>query len=112
MPDTSPLDAVKPAAGTTDLPARKLRGELGRALGIAVSDPHLHDPKTREMPLPRNWNTVFLGILTMIAVLACLYVAREPAARSIHFRNRSPAATPPHRTITPAYPRFASGSRH
>ena len=31
----------------------------------------------QEMPLPRNWNTVFLGILTMIAVLTCLYVARN-----------------------------------
>ena len=56
----------------------KARGELGKALGMKVAEP---EPGGRdgdhEMPLPRNWNTVFLGILTMIAVLTCLYVARN-----------------------------------
>jgi predicted PurR-regulated permease PerM len=75
MPRPAALDIVKdPADGTG-----KARGELGKALGITVAEPE--EPGSRdsgqEMPLPRNWNTVFLGILTMIAVLTCLYVARN-----------------------------------
>ncbi len=57
--------------------AGKPRGELGRALGLSMTDPELHEPRDREMPLPRNWNTVFLGILATIAILTCLYVARD-----------------------------------
>jgi predicted PurR-regulated permease PerM len=71
------LDIVKdPAEGSAER-AHKPRGELGKALGITVAEPDKNDPTTHEMPLPRNWNTVFLGILTLIAVLACLYVARD-----------------------------------
>ncbi|GAB0115272.1 AI-2E family transporter [Acidisoma sp. C75] len=62
---------------TSPAPAAKPRGKLGRALGIPVSNPDAADNRSQQMPLPRNWNTVFLGILTMIAVLACLYVARD-----------------------------------
>lgn len=77
MSDPAPADSVTEPTLPSDLPLRKARGELGRALGIAVSDPQVPDPKSREMPLPRNWNTVFLGILCIIAVLTCLYVARD-----------------------------------
>jgi predicted PurR-regulated permease PerM len=71
------LDIAKDPAEESAERARKPRGELGKALGITVGEPDKGDPKTHEMPLPRNWNTVFLGILTLIAVLACLYVARD-----------------------------------
>lgn len=77
MSDPVPFDDARPVPEPAEPATRRLRGELGRALGITVSDPHLHDQKPREMPLPRNWNTVFLGILTLIAVLSCLYVARD-----------------------------------
>jgi predicted PurR-regulated permease PerM len=78
MPKPAALDIVKdPAEGAAEPPV-KTRGGLGKALGIMVAEP---EPGRREggqeMPLPRNWNTVFLGILTMIAVLTCLYVARN-----------------------------------
>ena len=74
MPRPTALDIVtNPVEG-----AGKARGELGKALGINVGEPEASGRDSgHEMPLPRNWNTVFLGILTMIAVLICLYVARN-----------------------------------
>ncbi len=64
-----PVEAEHPA---------KARGELGKALGMEVGEAERGGRDNgHEMPLPRNWNTVFLGILTMIAVLTCLYVARN-----------------------------------
>jgi predicted PurR-regulated permease PerM len=78
MPRPAALDIVKDPAEAGPEGAAKPRGELGKALGIKVGEP---EPGSRDgahdMPLPHNWNTVFLGILTMIAVLTCLYVARN-----------------------------------
>ena len=78
MPRPAALDIVKdPGEAGADHPA-KTRGGLGKALGITVAEPEGGGRDGgHEMPLPRNWNTVFLGILTMIAVLTCLYVARN-----------------------------------
>jgi predicted PurR-regulated permease PerM len=74
MPRPAALDIVKDPAEPGVERAAKASGELGKALGIKVGEP---ETGSHEMPLPRNWNTVFLGILTMIAVLTCLYVARN-----------------------------------
>jgi predicted PurR-regulated permease PerM len=78
MPRPAALDIVKDPADAAAQRSGKARGELGKALGITVGNPG-EDSRDDgdEMPLPRNWNTVFLGILTMIAVLTCLYVARN-----------------------------------
>jgi len=74
MPRPAALDIAKDPA---ERPA-KARGELGKALGMAVAEGEEGGRANgHDMPLPRNWNTVFLGILTMIAVLTCLYVARN-----------------------------------
>lgn len=72
----SPMDGLN-STPPSERRAGKPRGELGRALGLSMTDPDLVEPRDREMPLPRNWNTVFLGILATIAILACLYVARD-----------------------------------
>jgi predicted PurR-regulated permease PerM len=74
MPRPAALDIVKDPAEPGVARAAKASGEVGKALGITVGEP---ETGSHEMPLPRNWNTVFLGILTMIAVLTCLYVARN-----------------------------------
>ena len=78
MPRPASLDIVKDPAEPGSEHVANNRGELGKALGIPVGEqqPDGRDDSL-EMPLPRNWNTVFLGILTMIAVLTCLYVARN-----------------------------------
>jgi predicted PurR-regulated permease PerM len=77
MPKPTALDVVKDPADETGHPRRKSGGELGKVLGITVSESGTDDPEKLEMPLPRSWDTVFLGILTLIATLACLYVARD-----------------------------------
>ena len=77
MPKPAALDIVKDPNETGEERAAKTRGGLGKALGITVGEPEQARRDGGEMPLPRNWNTVFLGILTMIAVLTCLYVARN-----------------------------------
>ncbi|HTW27402.1 MAG TPA: AI-2E family transporter [Acetobacteraceae bacterium] len=41
-----------------------------------VADGRSSDERV-EMPLPRHWNTIFLGGLFLLALLACLYVARD-----------------------------------
>jgi predicted PurR-regulated permease PerM len=77
MPKPAALDIAKDPA-EAGLERVKARGGLGKALGITVGEPEQGRREGgQEMPLPRNWNTVFLGILTMIAVLTCLYVARN-----------------------------------
>jgi predicted PurR-regulated permease PerM len=77
MPKPAALDIAKDPA-EAGLERVKARGGLGKALGITVGEPEEGRREGgQEMPLPRNWNTVFLGILTMIAVLTCLYVARN-----------------------------------
>jgi predicted PurR-regulated permease PerM len=78
MPRPAALDIVKDPAEAVVAPTASASGELGKALGITVGEPEAGDHDgDHDMPLPRNWNTVFLGILTMIAVLTCLYVARN-----------------------------------
>jgi predicted PurR-regulated permease PerM len=74
MPRPAALDVVEDPAEAGVERSTMARGELGKALGIKVGEP---EQGGHDMPLPRNWNTVFLGILTMIAVLTCLYVARN-----------------------------------
>jgi predicted PurR-regulated permease PerM len=77
MPKPAALDIAKDPA-EAGLERVKARGGLGKALGITVGEPEEGRREGgQEMPLPRNWNTVFLGILTMIAVLTCLYLARN-----------------------------------
>jgi predicted PurR-regulated permease PerM len=70
MPTPSALDVIK------DPDAHATRGALEQKLGL-VAEPPAADPRGAEMPLPRSPQTVFLGILTLIAILACLYVARD-----------------------------------
>jgi predicted PurR-regulated permease PerM len=78
MPRPAALDIVKGPGDAGAEHAAKTRGELGKALGITADEPEKSDRDGgQDMPLPRNWSTVFLGILTMIAVLTCLYVARN-----------------------------------
>jgi predicted PurR-regulated permease PerM len=77
MPKPAALDIVKDPAEPGAERVDKARSGLGKALGITVDEPELGHRDGHEMPLPRNWNTVFLGILTIIAVLTCLYVARN-----------------------------------
>ncbi|MGA9491416.1 MAG: AI-2E family transporter [Mycobacterium sp.] len=77
MPEPDSFESVTNSSEPPETRARKARGEFRRVLGIAARDPQVNHPNTRDMPLPRNWNTVFLGILTLIAVLTCLYVARD-----------------------------------
>jgi predicted PurR-regulated permease PerM len=78
MPRPAALDIAQTPDDAGAEHAHMARGELGKALGMPVGEPEENDRgASHEMPLPRNWNTVFLGILTVIAVLTCLYVARN-----------------------------------
>ncbi len=78
MPRPAALDITQDAGGAGAEHAHIARGELGKALGMPVGEPEEGDGDAApDKPLPRNWNTVFLGILTIIAVLTCLYVARN-----------------------------------
>jgi predicted PurR-regulated permease PerM len=53
------------------------RGGLGEALGLTLDDADDAEQRRHDMPLPRSTQSVCLGILTTIAILACLYVARD-----------------------------------
>jgi predicted PurR-regulated permease PerM len=78
MPRRAALDIAQNPGDAGAEHAHLARGELGKALGMPVGEAEEDDRgASHEMPLPRNWNTVFLGILTIIAVLTCLYVARN-----------------------------------
>jgi predicted PurR-regulated permease PerM len=78
MPRPAALDIAQNPGDAGAEHAHMARGELGKALGMPLGEPEEGDRgASHEMPLPRNWNTVFLGILTIIAVLTCLYVARN-----------------------------------
>jgi predicted PurR-regulated permease PerM len=78
MPRPAALDIVEKPDEPGPERRPKPRGELGKALGMTVAEGEDGGRGNgHDMPLPRNWNTVFLGILTMIAVLTCLYVARN-----------------------------------
>ena len=52
-------------------------GQGGIAIAEATETTKIRPDTAIEMPLPRDAQTVFLGILALIAVLTCLYIARD-----------------------------------
>jgi predicted PurR-regulated permease PerM len=75
--------SASPAFGLTKTPGTDASAEapepgaVGEALGLPTSGSTDDDLRRHDMPLPRSTQSVCLGILTAIAILWCLYVARD-----------------------------------